>query len=390
MIRWLLLSSYISMIAIAVMVNLPPTCLTSIKGDFSLSDTQGGMLLSALFWGFALTIILTGPLADRFGVKPFLISAALLQAFGLLTSALSPAFQVLVFGAFLMGMGSGILEVLVNPLICILAPENRTKAINFCHAFYSIGAVLTVLLASLFLRMGLLWRYVYLLGIFPSLLFGIGYLTSSLPEFPPSDYKRSFGIGLIIHPIFILLLLAMLLGGGTELGAAQWIPAYLEEVFGFSRFGGAFGLVLFSIAMALGRMTMSRISGRAHPMGILRFASLFCMLLLALSALLQSGVPVMISFFLLGFFVSIFWPTVLASSSEIFPGGGATMFSLLSAAGNAGGMIFPAMVGAMADRWNLRVGVGMLSLLPLLLILIFTLLRHRGNPVSRTTSCPSA
>ncbi|MCD6505281.1 MFS transporter [Candidatus Poribacteria bacterium] len=379
MIRRLLISSYISMIAIAVMVNLPPTCLTSIKGDFSLSDTQGGMLLSTLFWGFALTIILTGPLADRFGVKPFLISASILQIFGLLMSTLSSIFQVLVFGAFLMGMGSGILEVLVNPLICILTPENRTRAINFCHAFYSIGAVLTVLMASLFLRMGLLWRYVYLLGIFPSLLFGVGYLTSSIPELPSSDYKRFFGIGLMVHPIFILLLLAMLLGGGTELGAAQWIPAYLEEVLGLSRFGGAFGLVLFSTAMALGRMTMSKIGGRAHPMGILRFASLSCVLLLALSALFRSGTSVVISFSLLGFFVSIFWPTVLACSSEIFLGGGATMFSLLSAAGNAGGMIFPAMVGAIADRWNLRVGIGTLSLLPLLLTLIFTLLGHRRS-----------
>lgn len=387
MIRRLILSSYISMIAIAVMVNLPPTCLTSIKGDFSLSDTRGGMLLSALFWGFALTIILTGPLADRFGVKPFLISASLLQTFGLLTSALSPLFQVLLFGAFLMGMGSGILEVLINPLICVLLPEDRTKAMNFCHAFYSIGAVLTVLLASLFLRMGLLWRHVYLFGIFPSFLFGLGYLTSPIPEFPASEYKRSFGIGLIRHPIFILLLLAMLLGGGTELGAAQWIPAYLEEVFGLSRFGGAFGLVLFSVAMALGRMTMSGLSGRAHPMTVLRLASLSCVLLLALSALLRSGMSVMISFFLLGFFVSIFWPTVLARSSEIFPRGGATMFSLLSAAGNAGGMIFPALVGAIADRWSLRAGVGTLSLLPLMLILIFTLMRHRGNSVSRTLSC---
>jgi fucose permease len=363
------------MIAIAVVVNVPPTCLTSIKGSFVLSDTQGGMLLSTLFWGFALTIILTGPLADRFGMRLFLLLASLLQVLGLLASALSPVFQVLLLGAFLMGMGSGILEVLVNPLVCLLLPENKTRAMNFCHAFYSIGAVLSVLFASTFLRIGFNWRHVYLFGMLPSLLFGVGYLTSSLPELPPSDYKRSFGMGLMAQPIFLLFLVAMLLGGGTELGSAQWIPAYLEEGLGLSRFAGAFGLVLFSVAMAFGRVTMSRISG-VHPMRILKAASFLCALLLILSALLRNGIAVMSSFFLLGFFVSIFWPTILAYSSDVFPGGGATMFSFLSAAGNAGGMIFPALVGMMADRWSLRIGIGTLSLLPLLLALTFGVIKR--------------
>jgi len=379
MIRYLLLSSYISMISIAVMVNVPPTCLTSIKADFGLSETQGGFLLSSLFWGFALTIILTGPFADRFGMKPFLVSASLLQIGGLLASAISPAFQVLLLGAFLMGMGSGILEVLVNPLICLLLPENKTRAINFCHAFYSIGAVLSVLSASLLLRAGLNWRHVYLFGVVPSLLFGLGYLTSSLPELRTSDRGRFLRVDLMEQPIFLLFLLAMLLGGGTELGSAQWIPAYLEDGLGFSRFGGALGLVLFSAAMAFGRVTMSRIGGKASPMGLLRTSSVLCALLLALSALLQNGFSVMISFFLLGFFVSIFWPTILACSSEVFPKGGATMFSLLGAAGNAGGMIFPAMVGMIADRWSLRGGIGTLSALPLLLALIFSLIGRSGK-----------
>ncbi len=260
--RYLLLSSYLSMIAVAVMVNTPPTCLTSIKTSFDLSETQGGLLLSLLFWGFALTIILTGPLADRFGIKPFLVSASLLQILGLLTSALSPVFEILLLGAFLMGMGSGIIEVLVNPLVCVLLPENKTRAINFCHAFYSIGAVLSVLFASLLLRVGFSWRYVYLFGMVPSLLIGLGYFISPLPELPSPENKRFLRTDLIGRPIFILFLFAMLLGGGTELGAAQWIPAYLEKNLGFSKLGGAFGLVLFSTAMAFGRVTMSRISGK--------------------------------------------------------------------------------------------------------------------------------
>ena len=89
--RRAILSSYISMVAIAVVVNAPPVCLTSIKAEPGLTDSQGGALLSALFWGFALTILITGPLADRFGVKPFLLSASLLQIAGLAAYAMRKA-----------------------------------------------------------------------------------------------------------------------------------------------------------------------------------------------------------------------------------------------------------------------------------------------------------
>ena len=376
MIRYLLISSYLSMISVAVMVNIPPTCLTSIKVGFKLSETQGGFLLSFLFWGFALTIILTGPLADRFGIRPFLISASLLQVTGLLASALSPAFKILLFGAFLMGMGSGILEVLVNPLVCLLLPENKIRAINFCHAFYSIGAVLSVLFASLFMKTGFSWRYVYLFGVAPSLLFGLGYIMFPPPKLPSFGRRRFISLDLLAQPIFLLFLAAMLLGGGTELGSAQWIPAYLENGLGFSRFVGALGLVLFSTAMAFGRVTMSMISGKTGPIKLLRASSLVCLTLLGLSALLQNRFSVMCSFFLLGFFVSIFWPTILAHSSEVFPEGGATMFSFLAAAGNAGGMIFPALVGVIADEWGLRGGIGTLSLLPFLLVFILGLIKR--------------
>lgn len=385
--RRLLLSSYISMIAIAVMVNVPPTCLTSIKKSFVLSETQGGMLLSSLFWGFALTIIITGPLADRFSMKFFFILASILQIVGLFISSISPIFQTMLIGAFLMGMGSGILEVLVNPLVCLIAPESKTRTINFCHAFYSIGAVLGVIFASLLLRIGFSWRHVYLFGIIPSILFGLGYLTSSLPKLPSSDYKKSFGLKLIRQPIFLLFLFAMLLGGGTELGAAQWIPAYLEESLDFSRFGGAFGLVLFSTAMTFGRVTMSRISDKKNPMTILNASSIFCVLLLILSGLLQNRFWVMFFFFLLGFFVSIFWPTIVAHSSDTFSKGGATMYSFLAMAGNAGGMIFPALVGMIADKWSLSKGIGSIAVLPFLLLLSFSVIRRRiRQKFPKTTS----
>ncbi|RKY05272.1 hypothetical protein DRP77_01490 [Candidatus Poribacteria bacterium] len=376
--RRAILSSYISMVAIAVVVNAPPVCLTSIKAELGLTDSQGGALLSALFWGFALTILITGPLADRFGVKPFLLSASLLQIAGLAACSLSRSFGSMISGALLMGMGGGMLEVLVTPLICLLWPGNRTGAVNLCHSFYSSGAVLTVLSASLLLRAGVSWRVVYLAGTLPPILFGAGYLASPLPR----TFLLSDGDGpdlrALIGPLFALMLICMLLGGGTELGVAQWIPAYLEEAVGASKLGGAFGLALFSGAMALGRMGMGGISAKIRPLTLLQLLSASCALLIFFSSLARAVPVIALLFGFLGLCVAPFWPTIMAICSERFPGGGATMFTLLSAAGNGGGMIFPALVGLISDRAGLRVGIGTLALLPILLLLTLTALRRRG------------
>jgi fucose permease len=55
---------------------------------------------------------------------------------------------------------------------------------------------------------------------------------------------------------------------------------------------------------------------------------------------------------LVGFTGSCLWPTTLAVGADRYPRGGATMFALLGALGNFGGIFMPWLVGVVADHWG--------------------------------------
>jgi len=364
------------MTAIAVTVNISPTCMTSLRETFSLSDTESGFLLSSIFWGFNLSLLVTGPLADRLGMRPLLTAAPGLQILGLFTCAAAFTRDFLVLGAFLMGIGSGILEVLVNPLVCMTCSSHKTRAINLCHAFYSIGAILSVLCAS-FIMDTWGWRTAYVVGILPCLAYGWIYRRTPLPSLQGYGPKTSPGSSLLRRPLLWLFLLAMLLAGGTELGPAQWTPVFLQDSFAIRGKNAALGLVLFSAAMAVGRLAMSRIASGKNCLFILKFAALACCLFIFSASVSRHSLHAFGSVFLIGFFVSVFWPTLLSLSADTFPDGGATLFSLLGMAGNASGILFPPLVGRIADTWNLQIGFGFMALIPLALgALLFVLDRE--------------
>jgi fucose permease len=97
---------------------------------------------------------------------------------------------------------------------------------------------------------------------------------------------------------------------------------------------------------------------------------------------------------LVGFTGSFLWPTMLAVAADRYPDGGATMFGLLAAFGNAGGIVMPWLVGWVADRSDLRWGLATSAIAPALLVpLVLAMRRSRGaahplTPVAAADSAP--
>jgi fucose permease len=69
-----------------------------------------------------------------------------------------------------------------------------------------------------------------------------------------------------------------------------------------------------------------------------------------------------------GLAVSCLWPTILSVASHRYPDGGATMFAILAAAGNAGCFVMPWVVGVVAAGTALNVGLATAGLCPLILL----------------------
>jgi len=108
-----------------------------------------GLLGSAIFGGFFLGSLISGPITTVYGrKKPFLIYMILVFILGVL-SALSPNFMFLVVTRALYGVLVGILSPLTSSMITEITPKTK-RGINFVlvSTFFTIGEVIAIFLAA--------------------------------------------------------------------------------------------------------------------------------------------------------------------------------------------------------------------------------------------------
>ena len=366
--------SYASMVSLAIAVNLAPVLLTTLSfalgGEEGLTNEQLGRIGATTFVGLVAGIVLAGPLADRFGAKRFAVAANLLVAAGLAILGLAPGYPAVLAAVFVMGLGAGILDLVLSPIVSALQSDRRTSAMNWLHSFYSIGAVATILAGSLMLRLGVGWRAIALGLIAVPVMVGAGFLGVKVPPLVAEGRTRTPLLRLGRRAYFIAAVAAIFLAGATELGLAQWLPAYAEVGLGFSKWTGGMALLAFSVAMAAGRIGVGVVGHRvaAVPLMIGCCAAAVGLFLtgcfapwpaVALGACMGVGLA-----------VSCLWPCTLAAAADRFPHGGASMFGLLSAVGNFGGIFMPWVIGVTADGWTMRWGIATGTFAPLAMALV--------------------
>ncbi|MBA3846853.1 MAG: MFS transporter, partial [Planctomycetes bacterium] len=212
---------YGAMMSLAIAINLLPVFLTTLDSEFGgaagLTQEQLGRLGGIAFAGLVVGIIITGPLADRCGAKPIVLIGDLMIAAGLAGTALAPSYVALAWGVFALGLGAGALDMVLSPVVAALAPDRRTAAMNWLHSFYGVGAVVTIAVATAAPWLGSSWR-----GACWALMpMPLGLLIAfSAMRFPAlvGDGGRTPLAGLLRNRWFLAALIAILLGGATELG----------------------------------------------------------------------------------------------------------------------------------------------------------------------------
>jgi len=369
------------MMSLAIGLNLLPVFLTTLGATYGgasgLSGEQLGRLGAFVFAGLVVGVIFTGPLADRHGAKPFAQLGNTLTAISLVAMAFAPTYTLLLVAIFVLGLGAGILDMVLSPIVSALNPSNRAAALNWLHSFYCVGAAITVLAGTLALSAGFGWRGTCLI----LLPLPLGLLVAFAPlRFPDLAHEsvRTSARSLFAKRWFVFAAIAIMLGGATELGIAQWLPAYAETSLGFPAWISGGSLLLFSVAMALGRMTVGFIGTRLNPFSLLAWSCGSTVVLFLFGSFLPIPSLALTACILAGFTGSCLWPTMLAVTADRYPTGGASMFAALAALGNVGGIFMPWLIGFIADRSNLHWGLALSALAPLLMLPLVLRLRRLG------------
>jgi MFS family permease len=372
---------YLAMMALAIAINFLPVFLTTLATDLGtgtpLDDQKLGLIGSVTFAGLVSGILLSGPLADRWGARLFAVGGNLLIAAGLCVIGLSQTYAAVMIGSAVMGFGAGALDMILSPIVAAVQPKRRTLSMNLLHAFYCIGAVMTIFAGSVALRSGYDWQVVaFALLPLPGML-GLAFLFVGLPQLVEEKVVRLSTRRLLLKPVFIALMIAICLGGATEAGMAYWLPAYAEKTLGFSQWASGMGLVGFSLAMVAGRLGIMLLPRNVDAVSLMLACCIGTSILFPIASFAGSKEIAMAACVLAGLSGSCLWPSTLAVAADRYPNGGATMFALLAALGNFGGIFMPWVVGVIADATTMRWGLASATICPVVMVVILLWLRPR-------------
>lgn len=158
--------------------------LPFLVDQFGLSASGEGATTASLAIGAILGCIIAGNMADRFGRKNGLLTAAATFTLSSLLMGLAPNLSLFITGRFFAGIGVGMASMLSPMYIAEIAPEEyRGRLVSLNQLTIVIGIVVTHLVNFGLKDIGeTAWRWMFGSGAVPSGLFLVGIMF--LPESP--------------------------------------------------------------------------------------------------------------------------------------------------------------------------------------------------------------
>ena len=323
-----------------------------------------GNILGVPFLGFAVTIAIGSPLLDIIGMGLLLPLSGILLSVGMLIMIFAGSlasgagvYQVLWFGAVVAGVGWGLVETVINPLIATLYRDDKTGKLNAAHAWWPGGLVIGGLVGVGMSNLGLGYQAKLAVVLLPAIVLLI--LCAGL-KFPPTE-RADAGISMkemfreLRNPLFVVLFGSMFLTAASELAPGQWVDLALSRTV---HMPGILLLVYVSGLMFLMRHFAGPLVHKLSPIGVLWFSCLMASAGLVALSFAESPITGLLAATVWGTGVCYMWPTMLATASERFPRGGALLMGLMGTAGTLSIQFVLPLMGAIFDRKKVEVAGG--------------------------------
>jgi MFS family permease len=332
--------------------------------DKARSAEMIGAILGLPFLGYAVTIAIGSPILDFIGMGVLLPLSGILFSLGMLVmifaerlSGGAGVYNVLWAGALITGIGWGLVETVVNPMVASLYPDEKTSKLNILHAWWPGGLVIGGLLGVALSNLGVGWQVKLGIVLIPAAALVI--LCVGL-KFPPTE-RVAAGIPAremfraLLNPLFLILFASMFLTAASELAPGQWVDLALSRTV---HMPGILLLVYVSSLMFLMRHFAGPLVHRLSSVGVLWCSCLGAALGLVALSWADSPVTALLAATVWGTGVCYMWPTMLAAASERFPQGGALLMGLMGTAGTLSIQFVLPLMGAVYDNKKIQAAGG--------------------------------
>ena len=326
--RKTLIACYLGFITQAISANFAPLLFLKFHTDYGISLGRIALIPTVFFLTQLLIDVFCARFVDRIGYRLSIVISEIASALGLAGLAVLPGlfadpFTGIILSVLVYAVGSGLIEVLVSPIVEACPFENKDAVMSMLHSFYCWGCVGVILLSSAFFFVFGIenWRWLALLWALIPLYNIYNFATCPIERLTEEGEGMTIG-ALFRTPFFWIAILLMVCAGASELSMAQWASAYTEAALGFPKAAGdLIGPCLFAVTMGISRVIYGRYGARMNLHRFMLGSGILCLccyLLTALSSVPAAGLAGCI---LCGFSVGIMWPGTISLSSDVSAAG---------------------------------------------------------------------
>ena len=387
-----LIACYLGFVTQAISANFAPLLFLTFKSTYGITLDKIAMIPFVFYLTQLLIDLAATKFADKIGYRTCVVASQLLSAVGLVLMAILPdilpvPFAGVLISVVLYAIGSGLVEVLLSPIVEACPFENKDGMMSLLHSFYCWGAMGVIFGSTLFFAaFGLSnWKILTFIWALVPLYNTFNFINCPIERL--IEDGKSMGIkNLLKTPVFCLIIILMVCAGAAEATMTQWTSAFTESAIGISKtIGDLLGPCLFTMFMGISRMLYGKFSEKLNLTKTMLICSIVCAACYLLASLSTQPILGLTGCTLCGLAVGIMWPGTISISSQKCPRGGTAMFAFLALAGDLGAAVSPTMVGSISEiaGGNLKTGLFTATIFPVILVCGLLILKIKAG---KTTS----
>ncbi len=381
-----LTACYLGFVTQAISANFTPLLFLTFKGTYGISLEKIALIPMTFYLTQFFVDIAAAKYADKIGYRLCVIASQALSSAGLvlltfLPGVLPDPFIGILLAVVLYAIGSGLIEVLLSPIVEACPFENKDGVMSLLHSFYCWGAVGVVAGSTLFFAVfGIAhWKILTIIWALIPLYNAINFISCPIEKLGADGSNMSIR-QLLSIPMFWMMIFLMICAGSSEATMCQWASAFTESALKVSKLvGDLAGPCMFAAFMGIARMLYGKMSEKLNLTKTMLWCGFFAAVCYLLASLSSWAILGLAGCALCGLAVGIMWPGTISLSSRNCPTGGTAMFAFLALAGDLGATVGPVTVGKVAELTgeNLKNGLLAATIFPICMTLgLFMLYRH--------------
>lgn len=366
--------------------NLNGILIPHLRKALQLTNMQSTFVDTAVYFAYFISAIPAGFILKKFGYKKGIITGLVvfsIGAFLFIPAANLRAYNIFLFGLFIIGCGLTILETAANPYASKLGdPETATARLTLAQSFNGLAVFIAPVIGTIFILSGKEFssadlaamseadKLAYLsseaasvkmpylsLGIF-LLAIAVLFLVNNFPELKEEEDNQEKGSlsNAIKHKHLVWAVIAQFFYVGAQVCVTSFFIRMAIAGGGVDEKTAGYYLSVYGILFMIGRFAGSAIMRYVAPQRLLSLYAAVC-ILLSFIAIKTDGQYVVVALGGLGFFMSIMFPTIFAlgitgMKSNTKPASSLLVMSII------GGAIFPVIMGNIIDRFGDDIQIG--------------------------------